>query len=145
MCFCSVLHHTVRKRKCLCPGVQGRSSLVDLLLAIPLGLVWSSQQSRGGTAQWLHSSGEGAAVHSLSHESKLKCPTGTQGKACNRAWWKLKAMEYFTSAPFSHLLSTIPWLPKNLEKRLPWPSGISSTLGIWEAGEQSVLDKHCHW
>lgn len=133
------------KEECLCPGVQGRTSLVDLLLDIPLGagLVLSAKQE--GTAQQLHSSGKVLLYTPCEPWKQAEMSNRNMGEnACNRAWWKLKAMEYFTSALFSHLLSTIPWLMKNIEKKLSWPSGIPSTLGIWEAAEQCVLVRCCH-
>lgn len=82
MCFCSVLHHTVRKTKCLCPGVQGRTSLGDLLLDIPLeaGLVLSAKQ--GG-----HSMAVGKVPLYTRREPRKQAEMSNRnigGKTCNR-------------------------------------------------------------
>lgn len=95
----------VGKGKCLCPGEQGRSSLWICCWTSLWGLVWCSQQSREGTAQWLHSDREGATYTPREPRKQAEMSNrNIGGKVCNRRWLKLKAMEYFTSAPFSHLL-----------------------------------------
>lgn len=79
-----------------------------------------------------------------------------EGKACNRGWWKPKAMEYFTSAPFSHLLSTTPWLHKKYRKETAltlWDTFHFGDMRSWRAvcpaQTLSLLDpwvrgNHCH-